>query len=406
MKEEFHIYTLQNGIRCIHRHTQSGVARCAVIINAGSRDENDNEWGIAHFTEHGFFKGTEHRKAFQVNCRLENLGGELNAYTTKEDTTLHATVMRSDFDKAAELLSDIVFCSTFPDKEITKEREVILDEINTYRDSPADLIYDSFEDMLFEGSQLGHNILGTKKSLNHIDSTAIHNFRHRTHTTDEMVFVSTGNISYSRIEAIARKYFEKWSATTRNIVRSAPQVIAPFEKSIDKHTHQTHCIIGNRAYSINDERRLPLSLLVNILGGPCANSRLNVMVREKHGLTYNIEASYSPYCDTGISVIYFSSDHSNSDKCLELINKELNRVRTESLSTRSLHMAKKQFASQLTISMEAGEGYMMGLGKSLLVNDVIDTMDEVYRKIDAITASQILEVANQVWTSPSTLLYK
>ena len=404
--EEFFIYELSNGIRCIHRQTKSGVARCAIMINAGTRDERKGEEGIAHFTEHGFFKGTEHRKAYQVNCRLENLGGELNAFTSKEDTTVHATVLRGDFTKAVELLADVVFHSTFPDKELDKEREVILDEINTYRDSPNDDIYDTFEDLIFADSELGHNILGTPRSLKGIDSAAIHRFRQRTHTTDKMVFASIGNISPNRIKEIAERYLGCYAPTKREFVRVAPVVVAPFEKVLNKRTHQAHCIIGARAYNLADKRRLPYALLTNILGGPCANSRLNVSVRERNGLTYNIGASYSSLSDCGLASIYFSSDHENSDRCREIIAEEIKKLQTTALTPRQLSMAKRQFIAQLAIVNEGAEGYMMGVGKSLLAYGEVDTLEESYRKINAVTASEIMEVANDVWAKPSVLLYK
>ena len=406
MNSEFYIYELSNGIRCIHRQTKSGVARCAIMINAGTRDERKGEEGIAHFTEHGFFKGTEHRKAYQVNCRLENLGGELNAFTSKEDTTVHATVLRGDFTKAVELLADVVFHSTFPDKELDKEREVILDEINTYRDSPNDDIYDSFEDLIFAGSELGHNILGTPRSLKGIDSAAIHRFHQRTHTTDKMVFASIGNISPNRIKEIAERYLGCYAPTKREFERVAPIVVAPFEKVLNKRTHQAHCIIGARAYNLADKRRLPYALLTNILGGPCANSRLNISVRERNGLTYNIGASYSSLSDCGLASIYFSSDHENSDRCREIIAGEIKKLQTTALTSRQLSMAKRQFIAQLAIVNESAEGYMMGAGKSLLAYGEVDTLEESYRKINAVTASEILEVANEVWHKPSVLLYK
>lgn len=404
--EEFYTYRLSNGIRGIHRRTKSGVARCALAINAGSRDELASEHGIAHFAEHGFFKGTEHRKAHQVNCRLENRGGELNAYTTKEDTTIHATVLREDFRKAAELISDVVFHSTFPDNELNKEREVILDEINTYRDSPMDNIYDTFEDMLFEGSELGHNILGTPRDLRRIDSRAIHRFTERTHTTDQMVFASIGNISERRIVELAEQYFGGYKTTSRQYQRVAPSPYEPFDKSLNRHTHQAHCIIGSRAYGLNEKKRLPFSLLTNILGGPSANSRLNVNVREKQGLTYNIEASYTAYCDCGIAVIYFSSDHENSARCREIIASEIKQLQATRLTTRQLAQAKRQFIAQMAISTEGSENYMLGVGKSLLAHGEVDTLEEVYRKIDAVSASEILETANEVWAAPSALLYR
>lgn len=403
---EFYTYRLPNGIRGIHRQVRGTVAHCALVINAGSRDERPAEYGLAHFAEHAFFKGTERRRAWQVNCRLENLGGELNAFTTKEDTTFHATTLRGDFAKAAELIADIVFRSTFPERELEREKEVIVDEINTYKDSPADMLYDTFEDMLFAGSELGHNILGRKTTLMRYDGDAIRAFTTRTHTTDQMVFSSIGNFSARAAEAVAARYFAEQPATLRGFERVAPAPLAPFEKSVTKHTHQTHCILGNRAYAIDRERRLPLALLVNILGGPSANSLLNVEVREKHGLTYNIEASYTPYGDTGIAAIYFSSDHANADRCIELIEGILKRLRTTTLTARQLSMAKKQFIAQLAISGESNESYMLGAGKSLLTHDDVDTMEQVYAKIRALTAGQLTEVAEEIFSGMSRLIYR
>ena len=376
------------------------------MINAGTRDEREGEQGIAHFTEHGFFKGTEHRKAYQVNCRLENLGGELNAYTTKEDTTVHATVLRGDFAKAVELLADVVFHSTFPDHELNKEREVILDEINTYRDSPMDAIYDEYEDLIFAGSELGHNILGTPRSLKKIDSQAIHRFRQRTHTTDRMVFASIGNISLARVKEVAERYVGKYAPTKREFERVAPAIVAPFERVLNKHTHQAHCIVGSRAYALKEAQRLPYALFTNILGGPSANSRLNMSVRERNGLTYNIGASYSALSDCGIATIYFSSEHENAERCREIVAEEIKRLQECALTTRQLAMAKRQFIAQMAIVNETPENYMLGVGKSLLAYGEVDTLEESYRKINAVTASEIMEVANEVWAEPSVLLYK
>ena len=403
---EFQTYTLPNGIRGIHRQVKGSVAHCALVIGAGSRDEHADQYGLAHFTEHAFFKGTERRKAWQVNCRLENLGGELNAFTTKEDTTIHATTLKADFAKAAELIADIAFRSTFPDRELEREKEVIVDEINTYKDSPADMIYDTFEDMLFAGSELGHNILGRKASLMRYDGDAIRSFTARTHTTDQMVFSSIGNFSAKAAETVAARYFADRAASARGFGRSAPAAYAPFEKTVVKHTHQTHCIIGNRACGIGEEQRLPLALLTNILGGPCANSLLNVVVREKNGLSYNIEASYTPYGDTGIVAIYFSSDHSNADQCIALIDDQLRKLRTAPLTARQLSMAKKQFIAQLAISSESNESYMLSAGKSLLVHDDVDTMEQVYAKVRDLTAAQLTEAAETVFSNMSRLIYK
>jgi len=403
---EFTTYTLPNGIRGIHRQTKSVVAHCALIIGAGTRDEHPDEYGLAHFTEHAFFKGTERRRAWQVNCRLENLGGELNAFTTKEDTTVHATVLRGDFRKAVELLADVVFRSTFPERELEREKEVILDEINTYKDSPAEAIYDRFEELLFAGSELGHDILGTRAALQRYTGDSIRRFTARTHTTDQIVFSSIGSFPARAAEEAARRYLGDAAPRTRACERVRTVPAAPFDRRLSKHTHQTHCLIGGRAYDLSDERRLPLSLVVNILGGPSANSLLNVEVREKHGLSYNIEASYTPYSDTGCVGIYFSSEHDHAEACIELIRKQLDRLRREPLTARRLAMAKRQFIAQLAISNESNENYMLGAGKSLLVHDGLDTMEELYAKVEALTANDLAAVAEEVFAEPSLLMYK
>lgn len=402
---EFETYTLSNGIRGIHRQVRSGVAHCALVVNAGCRDELKGEYGIAHFTEHALFKGTERRKAYQVNCRLENLGGELNAYTTKEDTTLHATVLRRDFQRAVELIADVMFHSTFPDRELCKEREVIADEINSYKDSPSERIYDDFEDLIFSGSELGHNILGSKASIARFDSAALRRFVERTYTTDHMVFSSIGNFSASTARAIAERYLGGERPTQRGFVRATPSAYEAFDVRMLHHTHQAHGILGTRGYSIADERRLPLALLVNILGGPSANSLLNIELREKRGLSYNVEATYTPYSDCGIVGIYFSSDHDNMAQCIELIEENVDHLTHTLISPRRLAVAKRQFVAQMAISMESNEGYMLGAGKSYLLYKDIDTLEEAYKKVMAITAEQIMGVAQDCMAQLSRLVY-
>ncbi len=403
---EFYTYTLPNGIRGIHRLTKSSVAHCGLIINAGTRDELKGEIGLAHFAEHSIFKGTERRKAYHVNCRLENLGGELNAFTTKEDTTIHATTLKADFCKAVELIADIAFHSTYPEKELEREKEVIFDEINTYKDSPSELIYDTFEELVFKGSELGHNILGLKRDIRRFTGDSIRTFAARCYTTDQMVFSSIGNISPKRAEAIAMRYLGEIPATTRNFQRSEPGEMEPFDQRLKRHTHQTHCMMGGRAYGICEQKRLPLSLLINILGGPCANSRLNTVVRERHGLTYNIEASYTPYVDSGLVSIYFGADRDNTDRVIELINGEIEKLCKTPLTSRQLSMAKKQFSAQVAISMESNEGYMLGVGKSYLIHNSVDTIEEVYRKVNSLTQSEIMDVANEILTNNSILIYQ
>lgn len=403
---EFETYILPNGIRGIHRQVRSGVTHCALVVNSGSRDELPTEHGIAHLTEHALFKGTERRKAYQVNCRLENLGGELNAYTTKEDTTLHATVLRHDFSRAVELIGDVIFRSTFPERELRKEREVIADEINSYKDSPSERIYDDFEDMIFRGSELGHNILGSKATIARLSTPEIRNFVGRTYTTDQMVFSSIGNFSVNTARSVAERYLGCFEPSSRGYQRVAPCEYEPFVLSQQRHTHQSHGIVGTRGYGIADERRLPLALLCNILGGPFANSLLNIELREHHGLSYNVEASYTPYSDSGIVAIYFSSDHCHSEQCIELIEQQIHKLRTEPLSARRLAVAKRQFIAQMAISMEANEGYMLGAGKSYLLYKDIDTLEEAYKKVMAIGSDQILAVANDCLSNLSRLIYK
>ena len=404
--KEFDIYTLSNGIRGIHRQVRSGVTHCALVVNAGARDERRGEYGIAHFVEHALFKGTERRKAYQVNCRLENLGGELNAYTTKEDTTLHATVLRRDFSHAVELIGDVIFRSTFPERELAKEREVIADEINSYKDSPSERIYDDFEDMIFKGSELGHNILGSKASIARFTTDNMLSFVRRSYTTDQMVFSSIGNFSASTAQSVAERYLGGVTPTKREFERVAPLPYEPFDQRLARHTHQAHGIIGTRGYSISDERRLPLALALNILGGPSANSLLNLLLREKYGLSYNVEATYTPYSDTGIVGIYFSSDHDNAAQCVELIEGEVARLCREHITPRRLTIAKRQYVAQMAIAMEANEGYMLGAGKSYLLYKDIDTLEEAYKKVMAITATQICDVAADCLGNLSRLIYK
>ncbi len=403
---EFYTYTLPNGIRGIHRQVRSNVTHCALLVNAGSRDELKGESGLAHFTEHALFKGTEKRHAYQVNCRLENLGGELNAFTTKEDTTIHATTLRTDFSKAVELISDIVFNSTFLPKEMDREREIVLDEINTYKDTPSELIYDSFEERLFMGSELGCNILGKKRDIKRFDQAAIKAFMQRCYTTDQMVFSTIGNLSLARVEAIAARYFAHIPPSKRAFERVAPCPLPTFDLSENHRTHQVHTMLGSRAYNVNQTERLPFSLLVNLLGGPSANSLLNLEVRERYALTYNIEANYTPYTDSGIFSIYFGADSANVERATQITNEILHKLKHEPLTPRRLSMAKRQFIAQLAISMESNEGYMLGVGKSFLLHNSVDTTQQIEEKVKRITAEDIMMVAQEIFTEESKLTYK
>ena len=404
---EFYTLTLPNGIRCIHKQVRSAVAHCSLTIGTGSRDELPAEYGMAHLAEHAIFKGTTHRRAYHINSRLENLGGELNAYTTKEETVVHATTLRSDFAKAAELIADVVFHATFPERELEMEKEVIIDEINSYKDSPSERIFDDFEDLIFAGSPLGHNILGSKAAIARYDRDSLRAFVARTYNTDQMVFASIGNISERRFRETVERYFGGVTRSERSFVRMPQRPYAPCDKAVHRSTHQAHCMLGGRAYDLNDARRLALSLLVNLLGGPSANSLLNTSVREKHGLSYSIEAGYTPFSDSGIASIYFGTDKDKVDKCLDLIHAELRKVCSNPLSPRQLSMAKKQFVGQLSIAMEGNEGYMLGAAKSYLVYGTVDSMDRIFRKVAAITQEEVLQVANEIFGAPlSSLLYR
>ncbi len=336
---EFFTYRLPNGIRGIHRQVKSNVAHCALVVNAGSRDEHPDQYGLAHLTEHAFFKGTQRRRAWQVNCRLENLGGELNAFTTKEDTTIHATTLRGDFPRAAELIADIAFRSTFPERELEREKEVIADEINTYKDSPADLIYDTFEDMLFAGSELGHNILGRKcaRTLRRGGDPRLH--RPHAHDRPDGILVdrkllgqnrrSRRGTLFRRAGGFGTRFRQGSPGTLRGLRKDGREAHAP-----DTLHHRRPRVRHRR------EKRLPLALLTNILGGPCANSLLNVVVREKERAVVQHRSQLHAYSDTGIVAIYFSSENGNTAQCIDLIEGELRKLRTAPLTAASCRWRK------------------------------------------------------------------
>ena len=404
---EFTQFELPSGIRCIHKRVKSPVAYCGLTINTGSRDEKADEHGLAHLIEHCLFKGTERRRAYQINNRLENLGGELNAFTSKEETVVHATVLKGDFARAVELIADVVFYSVFPQKEIEREKDVILDEINSYKDSPVELIYDDFEDRLFAGSSLGHNILGTKRSVAKYTTDNIRAFCNRTYNTGQMVFSSVGNLSEKRFRDICERHLGPMAENKRIFERERVSDVPVFHDVLKKSSYQTHCILGTRAYANNDPKRIPLSLLVNILGGPSANSLLNMALRERNGLTYSVDAGYTPYSDTGIATIYFGTDRDKLDRCLELVDLELKKIISGHISSRQFAIAKKQFIGQFHISMESNEGNMLSAGKSCLVYNRVDPTSEVIRRIQAISLAELVDVAKDIYGKPlSSLVYQ
>lgn len=390
-------HTLQNGLRIIHLPTLSPVAYCGFAINAGTRDEQSNEFGLAHFVEHMLFKGTHKRKSWHILNRMEHVGGELNAYTSKEETFVYSVFKVEDYERAIELITDLIVNSQFPANEIAKEREVILDEIQSYEDSPSELIFDEFENLLFNGHPLGHHILGNKKSLLTFDRNSGRSFIEHHYTTENMVFFSMGQIDFKRILHFAQKYLSAIPNKHHNHSRKKPELLSPCHIKRKKKTHQSHIIIGSEAYDMHDKKRVPLYLLNNILGGPGMNSRLNIALREKHGLVYNVESNITSYTDTGLFSIYFGTDPKNRDKAFNLIEKELSSLRNKKLSEAQLAAAKKQAIGQIVVSSENKEGLFLGLGKSFLHYNKYDSLTEIFSKIEATQALQIQEVANEIF---------
>lgn len=401
-------HTLDNGIRLVHLPTASAVAHCGVIINTGSRDESADEHGLAHFIEHMLFKGTKKRRAYHILSRLEDVGGELNAYTTKEETAIHASFLKDHYPRAMELIADLIFSSTFPAAEIEKEKEVVIEEINSYLDNPAEYIFDEFEELVFPGQPIGRNILGEPGTVKRINGEKIRQFINRNYSTGQMVFCSVGDISDQAVLNLFRKYFgqaEKRDGKTRT--RSEYRY-KPLYEVKDMDTYQNHCIIGNIAYDLHDRRRMGLFILNNILGGQGLNSRLNLSLREKRGYAYNVESMYNPYTDTGLITIYFGTDNRNLNKSIALTLSELDRLRNQPLGVLQLSRAKNQIRGYLARAYENHESLMLSLGKSLLIFDRIDSLDEVFRKIDAVSPSEMMETANIIFdpASLSTLIYR
>lgn len=400
--------TLENGIRLVHHRIAGMVAHCGIIINAGSRDENDEEHGIAHFIEHMLFKGTVKRRAYHILSRLEDVGGELNAYTTKEETAIHASFLMDDYERAVELISDITFNSAFPVKEIEKEKDVVIEEINSYLDTPSELIFDDFEEIVFHNQTIGRNILGSPVSVRSINQNSINKFISKNYITDEMVVCSVGNISNEMVLKLFRKYFSSIPASARRELQHGKLKYKPVSVTKKKDTFQNHCIIGNIAYDLKDKRRIGMFLLNNILGGQGMNSRLNLALREKNGLAYNVESSYNPYYGTGIFSIYFGTDASLLGKSTAICMSELKKLRDQKLGTLQLNKAKNQMKGYLARGYENHESLMLALGKNMIVYGKIDSFEELCREIEGVSSSDLLEIANEVFepSSLSTLLYK
>lgn len=394
--ERYFTHSLGNGLRIILQQTTSQVAYCGYAINAGTRDEDLNTPGMAHFIEHMLFKGTTHRKAWHILNRMEHVGGDLNAFTNKEETVVYCSFMRQDFSRAAELLTDLVFHSIFPEHEMEKECEVIIDEIKMYEDSPADLIFDDFEDLIYPGHPLGRNILGKADSLRSYGKLHADDFFRRFYKPDNMVFFVLGNYSIEQVVRELEKRTSDISTTPVVMQRQQPMSCTAKRLNVNKHSHQAHVMIGGHAYDGRSTKRVALNLINNILGGPGMNSRLNIALREHRGLVYEIESNYTPYTDIGTFSIYFGCDHEDAEHCIELVFKELKLLRDQYLSDSQMRAAKKQLIGQIGVSSDNNENNALGMAKTFLHYNRFVTSIEAFRNIELLTAELLQEVAQEI----------
>ncbi|AFL84449.1 putative Zn-dependent peptidase [Belliella baltica DSM 15883] len=395
---QYNLKELSNGIRIIHMevpHTR--MVHSGFILNIGSRDESKEQEGLVHFWEHMAFKGTKKRKAFHIINRLESLGGELNAYTTKEKVCFYASILKEHFNKAAELLCDITFNSTFPEKQIEKERQVILEEMAMYRDSPEDAIQDEFDELVFEGHALGRNILGTEETVGKFSQQDFFDFISSRMDTTNIVFSVVGNISFKKVLNQVEGFLSAIPAKRSLYIRSGYSQYVPKTKVIEKDISQAHCAIGKPAYSIYDPKRFKLYLLNNILGGPSMNSRLNLSLREKHGYVYAVESSFQTYSDTGFLGIFFGTEENTVKRASKLVLKEMEKLRTQKLGTMQLHMAKEQAIGQMAMAEENYAALMLVFGKNLLDKGRIDSLDSIFGMIRETTSEELQEIANEVF---------
>jgi len=405
--ESAYIFYLSSGLKCVFSPVSAPVAYCALGVAAGSRMEPVRLNGLAHLTEHMLFKGTQKHSAFHINNRLERLGGELNAYTTKEEMVVHATVLKDDLRKALDLLSDIFFHSTFPIQELAKEKEVIADEISSCKESPSEWIVDEFDRMLFTGHPLSSPILGTRSSLAQIKRSDLFDFVQRFFVPSQMVLSVVANISERQMITLAQRHFDLTSSSFIAQPHFQGDLPAPFMAEKRRRTHQAHCLTGVRAYSFSDTKRVALSLLINLLGGSSPNARLNMLLREKYGLVYQVEASYTPYSDSGVAGIYFGSDKNDWKRCMALIRTELDKLCQTPLSPRQLQSAKQQLIGQLTIAADNPESKCLSQLKSVMVFGKVETQEQLADRIRAVAAMEMMHVAQELFAPDvmSTLLY-
>jgi len=394
---EFQQHIFPNGMKLLHKRTYSPVVNQALIFKVGSRDESDEEQGMAHFVEHCLFKGTKKRKTFHILSRLDDVGGDLNAYTGKEETTLYASVLRTDFKRAAELLADIGFQSIFPEKEIAKEVDVIKDEIKAYRDSPSDHVFDLFDEYVFSGHPLGNNILGTEAHLRSFNKQSTLQFYKNNYIPSNAVIGISGSISFDRVVRIWDAILKDLDKRSFSNVREGVGLYTPNKVRLSTPHIQSHLVLGNRAYGIRDDKMLALLLANNILGGPGMNTRLNLRIREKYGLTYHLESFYTPYTDSGSWGIYLSTDPNQLELVVSKVHKELKEMRNHALGSIQLSKAKKQLQGQIAIGQDSPGSAVSGAARMWLNFDEIEPLELTMRRISAITSSDILDVCNEVF---------
>jgi predicted Zn-dependent peptidase len=403
---DYQVHTLTNGIRILLKHSPLAITHCCFVVNAGSRDETENREGLAHFIEHLLFKETETRNTNQILNRLELVGADLNAYTTKEYTCIHASLLRQHLERTVDLFQDILFHSTFPQEEMEKERGVILDEIASYLDQPDEAIQDDFEELLFKGHPLGNNILGTTETVTNMNKDDIAQFMRANYNTSEMVFAVFGDHDFKKLVRLAEKYFGSISSNYPKKNRLKPEKNKGDKINLYRPIMQTHCMIGNQAYPSSHPHKTGLLLLNNLLGGMGMSNRLNLEIREKYGIAYTIESSYTPLSDTGIFSIYFGTDAEKAEKAGRLVHKELKKLREKKLGTLQLYQAKQKFIGQIALAEESRMGLIISMAKSLLDFGYVDTLEQIFTKINACTAAQLLEISNEIFdNSLTTLLF-
>ena len=396
MAETF-TYKLDNGLRIVHVHGGGAVAYCGVAVNVGSRDDAPGHLGMAHFVEHTVFKGTTHRNAWHIINRMEAVGGELNAYTTKEGTVVYSVMPKDYLERATELIADLVTNSVFPERQLEREREVVLDEADSYRDTPSEAVYDDWEDMFFAGSELGHNILGVERDLLTITSADCQAYLRQHYTPENMVLFVYGDVKPDKVLRMAHRYFSSMPAGDGcRKTRVKPAGGDPFSKSIDIHSHQCHTVIGASLFDMYDDRRYAMALLNNMLGGPGMNSLLNVQLRERRGMVYAVESNVSLLTDCGVMQVYFGCDANHVDACKRIIANEINRLADTPLTERRLDAVKRQYAGQLLVASNSGEAIALSAAKSMLYAGRVIPETETLEKINAVTAEQMQQAAQML----------